>query len=91
MKNGDTTAESREMAALNAGNHTHAADDIDWFVSQIVSLCQWQFLDYTRMILNCLHTINECQIGHLVEPYLMSSVEIGWSTCSVNKDGGHLF
>jgi hypothetical protein len=39
-------------------------------------------------ILNCLYSIIECQIGHLDEPCLLSSVEIRSSSCSVIKDGG---
>jgi len=87
MDSGDKTAERLEMAAVKAGNHTHVAVDINWIVSQIDSLCQWQFVNCFRMILNCLNGVDACQIGHLEEPYLLSSVEIRSSTWSVNKDG----
>jgi len=40
MENGDKTAESLEMAAVKGANHTHAAVDNDWGVSQIDSVCQ---------------------------------------------------
>jgi len=76
------------MAAVMVGNHTHAADDIDWFVSQIDCLCQ--FVNYCPVILNCLQGVVGCQISHPDEPYLLSSVEILSLTCSVNKDGGKL-
>jgi len=69
MESANISAERLEMAAVQAGNHTHAADDIDWFVSQIDCLCQWQFLNYLpMMILNCLQGIVVCQIGHPEEP-----------------------
>jgi len=87
MENVDKSAEYLELAAVKAGNHTHATDDIDWFVSQVDFLFQLQFVYYLPMILNCLHGVVACQIGHLVEPYLLSSGEIHSSTCSVNKDG----
>jgi len=78
------------MAAVKVGNHTHMAVKIDWFLSQMDCLGQWQFMNYFPMILNCLHSIFVCQIGHLDEPCLLSLVEIRLLTCSVNKDGGKL-
>jgi hypothetical protein len=50
----DKTVEHIQMAAMEAVNHAHAADDIDWFLSQIHCLCQWQFVNYSPMILNHL-------------------------------------
>jgi len=87
MESADKTAEHWEMAAVKKGNHTHAAVDIEWFVSQIDCLCQ--FVNYVPMVLNCLHGFVACRIGHPVEPYLLSSMDIHSSTCSVNKDGGN--
>jgi len=40
MENGHKTAEHLEMAAVNVGNHTLAADHTDWGVSQIDCICQ---------------------------------------------------
>ena len=90
MENVDGTAERLEMAAVKASNHTHAADDIDWFVSEIVCLCQWQFVNYFPMILNCLHSIVVCLIPHLAEPYSVSVGEIHSSICSVKNNVGKL-
>jgi len=83
-------AECLEIGAIKLGNHTHAANDIDWVVSILTCRCHWQFVNYFPMILNCLHGVVACQIGHPVEPYMLSSVHIRSSTCSVNKDGGKL-
>ena len=90
MENGDKTAECLEMAAVQEGNHTPAADDIDWCVHQVDCLCQGQFVNYYPMILNCCHRVVPRQIGHTVVPYLLSLVEILSSTSSVMKDGGNL-
>jgi hypothetical protein len=76
METGDETAERLEMAAVKEGNHTHAAVDIDWRVSQIDSLCRWQVVYHYPGILNCHHNTVASQTGHLVEPYLLSLVEI---------------
>jgi len=57
------------MAAVKEGNHTLAADDIDWRVSQINCLCEWQVVNYNLVILNCRHWIVVSQIGHQVEPF----------------------
>jgi hypothetical protein len=89
MESADKTAERLEMAAVKTGNHAHMAVDNDWFASQIDCLCQWQFVNCFPIILNCLYCIIECQIGHLDEPCLLSSVEIRSSSCSVIKDGGN--
>jgi len=64
MQNGEKTAEHLEMAAVKEGNHTHAADDIDWPDSQIDSLYQWQCVNHYPMILNCRHDALLSQIGH---------------------------
>ena len=87
MESADKTAEHLEMAAVKAGNHTPAADDIDWLVSQLDCLCQWQFLNDVPMCPDCLDGIVACEIGHVEEPYLLSSVEICSSTCSMNQQG----
>jgi len=68
MENGDQTAERLEMAAVKEGNHTHAAVDIDWLVSQIEFLCQWQFVNQFPRILNCHHGGDASHIGLPVEP-----------------------
>jgi len=60
MESADKTAERLEMAAVKAGNYTHVAVDIDWFVSQMECLCQWQFVNCFPMILNCLHGVVAC-------------------------------
>jgi len=88
MENGDKSAERLEMAAVKEGNHTHAAVDIDWRASQIDCLCWWQVVYHYPVILNCRHGAVASQIGHPVEPYSLSLVEIPSSTWSVNKDGG---
>jgi hypothetical protein len=90
MENGDRTAERLEMAAVKERNHTHAAVDIDWRVAQINCVCWWQVVDHYPVILNCRHGTVASQIGHPVEPYWLSLVEIPPSTWSVNKDGGKL-
>jgi len=88
MKNRDKTAERLEMAAVKEGNYTHAAVNIDWRASQIDCVCQWQVMYDYLVILNCRHGAVASQIGHPVEPYSLSLVEIPSSTWSVNKDGG---
>jgi len=74
MESADKTAERLEMVAMKAGNHTHVAVDIDWFVSQIDCLCQWQFVNCFPMILNCLHGVVAYQIGHLDESCFISKM-----------------
>jgi hypothetical protein len=86
--NGDKTAERVEMAAVKEGNYTHAAVDIDLCASQIDCLCQWQVVYHYQVIQNCRHGAVVSQIGHPVELYSLSLVEIPSSTWSVNKDGG---
>jgi len=76
METGDGTVERFEMAAVEVGNHTLAADDIDQCVSQFDCLCLWQFVNHYPKILNCHHGIVASQTGHLVETYSRSSVEI---------------
>jgi len=86
MESLDETAEHLEMAAAKPGNHTHAADAIDRFVYQLASHCQWQWVNYFPMILNCLHDDVQCPIGHTVEPYSLTLVVIRTLTCSVKND-----
>jgi hypothetical protein len=81
METCDKTEEHLEMVAVKEGNWTHVADDIDWCVSQIDSLFQWHVVNYYPVILNCTYYIVTSQIGHQVEPYLLSVVEILSSTC----------
>jgi len=88
MVSGGKTAECLEIAAVKVGNHTNAAVDVDWCVSQIGGQCR--FVKYIPMVLNCLQVIFVCQIEHLMQPYSLSSVEIRSWTCCVNKDGGKL-
>jgi len=64
------------MAAVREGNRTLAADDIDWCGSQIDSLCEWHVMNYYQVIPNCRHRVVASQIGHQVEPYSLSLVEI---------------
>ena len=90
MKNGDKTADNLQMAAVEEGNHTPAVDDIDWLVSHNVCLHQWQFVNNCPMILNSLQGCVACQIGHPVESYSLSLVDIHLSTSSVSNDGGKL-
>ena len=90
MENVDKPVKCLGMSAVKAGNHIHASDDIDCFVSQIDCLCQSQFMTHFLMILNYLQSAVACQIGQLLEPYSLSSVEIRSSTCSVNTDCGKL-
>jgi len=88
MENGDKTAEHLEMDAVRESNHTHAAVDIDWRASQIDCLCQWQVVYHYPVSLNCHHGAVAIQIGHPVERFPLSWVDIPSSTWSVNKDGG---
>jgi len=90
MEHCDKTAERLEMAALKEGNHTHVAVDIDWRVSWIGCHCQWYFGNHHPRILHYRHGAVASQIGHPLEPYSLSLVEIRSSTCSVNKDWGEL-
>jgi hypothetical protein len=90
MENGDKNAERLEMAAAKEGNHTHVAVDIDWCVPQIDCLCQWQVVYHYPEILNCHHGADASHIGHPVEPYSLTLVEIPSLTWSVNKHGGNL-
>jgi len=76
MESADTTVECLEMATVRVGNHTHAAGDIHWFLSQIHCLCQWQFMDYFPMILNSLQRFVACYMGHPDDPSPLFSVEI---------------
>jgi hypothetical protein len=85
METGDTTAEHMEMAAVKDGNCTLAADDFDSCVSQIDCLCEWHVVNIYQVILNCHHHVVARQIGHQVEPYSLSSVDIFSSTCFVNQ------
>jgi len=84
MENGDKTAECLEMAAVKEGNRTLGVD-IDWCGSQIDCLCEWHGVYFHPVILNCRHRVVASQIGHQVEPYSLSSVEILSSTCSVKQ------
>jgi len=85
METGDKTAERLEMTAVKEGNCTLAADDIDWCVSQIDCLCELHVVNCYPVIVNCRHCIAAGQIGHQVEPYSLSSVEIPSLTCSVKQ------
>ena len=85
MKTGDKTAECLEKAAVKEGDCTLAVDDIDWCVSQIRCLCEWHVMNFYPVILNCHYRVVVSQIGHQVEPYSLSSVEILSSTHSVNQ------
>jgi len=80
MVTGDKTAERLEMAAVKEGNHTLAVGDIDWCVSQIECLCEWHVVNFYPVILNCRHCVVASRMGHQVEPYSLSSVEILSST-----------
>jgi len=82
MEKGDKTAERLEMAAVKEFNHTHAADYIDWRVSHIDCLCQWQLVNRYPRIMNCHHGTVAREIRYLVEQYLLSLVEIPLLTCS---------
>lgn len=88
MENADKIVEWLELAAVKAGNHTQAADDIDWFAFYLDFLCMLQFICYLPMIPGCIYGIVVCQIAHLGRAYLLPSVENCSSTCSVNKVGG---
>jgi len=88
METGDKTAERLEIGAGKAGNHTHAADDIDWSVFQINCLHQWQFINCYTMMSNCGHIVVLLTIGHPEVPYSLSAVEICLLNVSVHTDGG---
>jgi len=90
MENRDKTAECVEIAAVKLGNHTHAADDIDWRVSQIDCHWRWEVVNHYPRFLKCRDGAVASHIGHSVEPYSLSSVEIPLSPSSVNIDGGQL-
>jgi hypothetical protein len=83
METGNITPEHLEIATVKEGNHTLAAEDISWWVSQIDFLWYWHVANFYQVILNCRHLIVVSEIGHLVQPYSQSSVEILLSTCSV--------
>ena len=85
METCDKTVERLEMATGKEGNRTLAADDIDWSVSQFDCLCEWHVLNFYLVILNCCQYIVASQLGHQVEPYSVSSVEILSSTCPVKE------
>jgi hypothetical protein len=85
METGDKTAERLEMAAVKEGNHTLGADDIDWCVFQIDCLCEWHIVNFYLVILTCRRCVVASQIGHQMEPYSLSSVEILLSTWSVKQ------
>jgi hypothetical protein len=90
MECADKTAEHMEMVAVKAGNHTHVADDIDWFPSKINCHCHWQFMNNFPTILNCLQGVILSQIGHPDKLYSLSSEEIRSLPCSVTNDCGKL-
>jgi len=53
------TVKCLEMAAVKEGNLTHVVDDINWRVSQIDCICQWQLVNHYLTIKNCLHVTVE--------------------------------
>jgi len=75
------------MAAVEEGNHSHVADDIDRCVSQINCSYHWQLWNYYPMILNRRHGVVGSQTGNPVEPYWRSLVDIHLSTCYATKAG----
>jgi len=85
METGHRTAEHLGMVAVKEGNHTPAADDIDWCGSQIDYPCEWHVVNIYLVFLNCRHHVVAIQQGHQVEPYSSSSVEILSLTCSVKQ------
>jgi hypothetical protein len=87
MEDADNTVEHLEMAAVEVGNLTHAADGIDCFLSTIGCLSQWQFVNNFATILNCIHGHVACHIGYLVEQYSLCSGEICSLTWFVNDEG----
>jgi len=86
MENRSKTAKLLEIFAMREGNNTHAGVDIDWSVSQIDGHCKCQLVNYYPRMLNCHHSIVASDIGHLLEPCLLTSVEIHLSSFSVNED-----
>jgi len=76
MEKGEKSEECNNMGAVNECDHTHAANDINWCVFRIDCQYQWRLMNYYLMNLNCHHGIVASQIGHQVEPYLLSSLEI---------------
>jgi len=85
METGDKTVERLEMAAVKEGNRTLVADDIDWCVSHNDCLHEWHVMNFDPVILNCRRHVVVSLMGHQVEPYSLSSVEILSSTCSVQQ------
>jgi len=73
------------MPAVKEGNRTLEADNIDCCVLQIDCLCEWHVVNFYLVILNCHHRVVASQLGHEVEPYSLSAVEILSSTCSVRQ------
>jgi len=57
MVTGDETAERLEMAAVEEGNRTLAADEIDWCISQIDCIREWHVVNFYLVILNCHHHV----------------------------------
>jgi hypothetical protein len=86
----DESLKGLEMAAVMAGNHTHAAEIIDFFGFQIDCLWQWQLIYCFPIIVNCVHGIVAWQIGYQEESYLWSSVDICLLTWVGIKDGSKL-
>jgi len=90
MESVDKNEEHLEMAAAKPGNYTHVVNDIDWLISHIDCLCQWQLVNSFPIILNCRHGIVACQVGLTVKQWSLTLVEVCASTCAVNNDGGKL-
>jgi hypothetical protein len=57
METGDKPAERLEMAAVKEDNCTLAVDDIDWCVSEINCLGEWDVVNCYPVILNCRHRV----------------------------------
>ena len=67
--NSHNTVEHMEIAAGKEGNYTDAADHIDWCVSQIDCLYQWQIVNNFPRILNYYHSTFASHSDHPVESY----------------------
>jgi hypothetical protein len=73
------------MEAANTDNYTLVVDLIDLWVAPIECLGSVYFRHNYLMLLHCDLGIVVSQIGHPVEPYWLSLVEIGELTSYENK------
>jgi len=84
MGQGGETGERREMVAAKAVNYSPGEDEFDLWVARIECLRSVYFQHYHMMLPHCHQGGVVSQTAHRVEPYWLSSAEIGSSTLYVN-------